>query len=284
MRAVRWAAALVNVALFGVAFGSCSALVDADRQQCTIDADCAFTEEPGFAGAVCRNNVCEENPVWSCLGRVTWPPTDRKPATITFRLRELVLEGPAVGVSARLCRKLDFDCAQPIISGMRADSTGTLVVQVETGFDGYVEINAPDRMPGIYFFYPPVTGDREIPNVPLIKAPELEQFAMLAGRPLVKDRGHVMLGAYDCLANPAEGVRLGSDDGDQATTPFYLIKKVPSLTAMSTDSSGRGGIINLRSGSIGLHSLAPDGRRIASVGVFVRANTITYTTMVPAPR
>ena len=263
--------------------GACSVLVDSDRQQCVVDTDCAGSEQ-GYADAICVDSVCEENPTWACLDKVTWPTPEPRPATVVIRLRELVQEVPALGVSGRLCRKLDFECAQPIISGMRADATGTLTVQVETGFDGYVELTAPDRIPGIYFFYPPVRGDREIPNVPMIKAAELQQFAALAGRPVLAGRGHVMLGAYDCLERPADGVVISTGDGDADTTPFYLIKKIPSLTAMSTDSSGRGGIINLPAGSRAVQGGTPAGRRIASVGIFVRPGTITYTTLLPAPR
>jgi hypothetical protein len=269
--------------VFTILLGSCSLLVEPDRQQCTVDADC-HTGEPAYSDAVCIDSVCEQNPTWSCLGGAGLPLPEARPATVIFQLRDLIRDEPAAGVTAKLCRKLDFDCAQPLVTGMRGDNEGTLTVEVGAGFDGYVELNSPDRLPGIYFFYPPVSGDRVIPNVPLIRSGELQQFAALAGKPVVSGRGHVMLGAYNCRQEPAEGVRLFSDDADSNTTPFYLVKRVPTVTASGTDSSGRGGMINLRAGSISVSGSTPDGRAIGSVGLFVRAGTITYTTLIPAPR
>jgi len=92
-----------------------------------------------------------------------------------------------------------------------------------------------------------------------------------------------MLGAYDCTRRPAQGVRLSTEAADAASGSFYLIEKVPSLTAMATDASGRGGVINLFPGPVALTGSLLDGRRLATVGVFVRSDTVTFTTMVPAP-
>jgi hypothetical protein len=263
--------------------GSCSFLVDADRQQCTIDQECQ-NGDPANADAVCMEGVCQPNPTWACLGAVTWPAPDPKPARIVLQLRDLVSEQPVSGITARVCRKLDYDCLQPLQSGLVGDASGNLTIDTTVGFDGYVELRVKERMPGIYFFYPPVTGDREIPNVPMIKETELFQFASLAGKPISQGRGHVMLGAYDCLGRPAEGVSLSSTDGDSQTSAFYSVKKVPSTTAVGTDSSGRGGLINIKAGSITVTGKIADGREVANVGLFVRNASITYTTMLPAPR
>jgi hypothetical protein len=271
------------LALVVVSTGSCSLLVDADRQQCNVDMDCRA--DPANAGAVCVEGVCQPNPTWACLSSVMAPPpAEPRPARITMQLRDLVTEQVLVGATARVCRKLDYDCAQPMASGLVGDSNGDLVVETTVGFDGYVEVKARDRMAGIYFFYPPVTGDRVIPNVPLIREIDLMQFAGLAGKGLVDMRGHVMLGAYDCLGRAAEGVSLWSDDGDAQTTPFYSVGKVPSITAPGTDASGRGGIINLKAGPVSVTGRIGDGRLVGTIGLFVRPRSITYTAMFPAPR
>jgi hypothetical protein len=262
----------------------CSLLVEPQRQQCQIDSDCQ-SRDPVYADAVCVQSVCQPNPAWSCLGDVSWPQPAPRKASIVFRMRDLVTDAPVAGVTGRVCNKLDFECARPLATGFVSDGTGTLVFELDAGFDGFVEFGPPGRMPAIYFFYPPVTGDREFPSLPLMAEPELAFFASQGGRPISPDRGHLMLGSYDCLYRPADGVTLSSDDADTSTAAFYLVKKVPSFSVVATDSSGRGGLINLRSGSVSVTgSLASDQRRIATVGVFVRPRTITYTTLLPAPK
>src|SRR5687767_8921310 len=87
-RSRRWCA--LGLVLCEIALGgACSMLVDSDRQQCVVNSDCA-SSEPGFADALCIENVCQQNPTWACIGNVTWPTPEPKPATVVIRLRELV--------------------------------------------------------------------------------------------------------------------------------------------------------------------------------------------------
>jgi hypothetical protein len=275
---------LAAVIPLAVMTAGCSLLVEPQRQQCQTDADCQnrSTEHPD---AVCVQSVCQANPAWSCLGEVMWPTPTPSKASVVFRMRDLVTDAPVGGVTGRVCHKLDFDCVRPIATGLISDGSGTLVFELDAGFDGFVEFGPPGRMPGVYFFYPPINGDREYPSLPVLAATELGFFAQQGGHPIVPDRGHVLLGSYDCLTQPAGGVLLSSEDADPASAPFYLVKKVPSFTAPGTDSSGRGGIINLRSGSVSVTGeRALDRKHIATIGMFVRPGTITYSTMLPAPK
>jgi hypothetical protein len=267
-----------------LAASACSVLVDRSRQQCYTDDDCHAHGE-AFAGSVCIKQVCEPDPTWACLGGVDWPtPTDVRKATVTIKVRDLITEEPMVGVTGRLCRKLDLTCSDPVTSDLAADQNGNLVVIVDVGFDGYVEMRAKDKMPGLYFFYPPVDGDREVSFVPLLNPAVLGQFAQLNGKQLVADRGHVLIGAYDCQKHPAEGLRFATTDGDGETTPFYVLEKLPKVTATETDRSGRGGFINLRPGTVTVSADLVDGRHVGSASVLVRSGTITYTSLVPSPR
>ena len=92
-------------------------------------------------------------------------------------------------MTGRVCNKLDFDCVQPLASGFKSDSSGTLTFELDAGFDGFVEFGPPGRMPGVYFFYPPINGDREYPSLPVFAAPELAFFAEQGGRPVVPRPG-----------------------------------------------------------------------------------------------
>ena len=158
-----------------------------------------------------------------------------------------------------------------------------MVVQVAAGFDGYVELAAADAMPGIYFFYPPLTEDRDIPLVPILSVNALSMFAGLVGGQVLPDHGLVLLGAYNCLQAPGDGVRLSSPDADAATFSFYMIKGIPSSTATATDSQGYGGLINLRPGSVTLTGTLTTGETIGTESVLTRASVITYTALVPSP-
>jgi hypothetical protein len=263
--------------------GSCSVLVEPGREQCSTDADCRMAGGP-FADSVCREKVCRPNPVWACVGSVTWPrPSTSQMATVTLPITDLVNEMPVPGVPARVCRKLDVDCSDPLNIDLKSDDKGRLAVPLPAGFDGYVEIKAPGYMTALYFFYPPVVADREINFLPLLRPEVFNAFVIMSGKPLIPERGHVMLGAYDCQGTPAEGLRFGSTDGDDSTAPFYLVKRFPSVTVTATDGAGRGGIINLPARSVTVTGHNASDRTVSKVSLLLRPGALTYTTMVPTP-
>jgi hypothetical protein len=263
---------------------ACTVLVDRNRQQCSTNEDCRLRGE-AFAGSTCVDFVCAPDPTWACLAvGDAPPPAESRKYTVTIRIRDLVTEQPMPGVVGRLCRKLDITCSQPVGGEIPADQDGNLVVEVEPGFDGYAELRAKDKMPGLYFFFPPVQENRDVPFVPLLPPAVLAQFAQLNGKQLIAGRGHVLLGAYDCLRRPAEGIHLSSVDGDADTAAFYVLEKFPKVVATETDRSGRGGFINVPPGPVAVAGDLADGRHVASVSVLIRPGTITYTSLTPLPR
>jgi hypothetical protein len=278
------------VELFGLiaalAGTGCSLVIDRDRQQCLSDGDCQ-KRGGDFAGTVCVDQICELAPALGCLGEADRPaPAESRTLTVVIRVRDLITEQPMVGVTGRLCRKLDVTCDEPVGNDLAGDQNGNLIASVDAAFDGYVEIRARHRMPGLYFFHPPVDTDRDA-FVPLLSPEALARFAQLEGKPLSPDRGHVMLAAFDCRSRPAAGLRLFAlDGGDGETTPFYMGEKFPEMPAMVTDRSGRGGLLNLRPGvvTVAADLAAPDDRRVGAASVLVRSGVITYTSLVPTPR
>jgi hypothetical protein len=269
--------------MIALAAAGCSVLVDPDRRQCSVNGDCKRFGV-AYADATCVEEVCVPNPAWSCVGRVKWPAPKSGKFTARLPLTDLVTEQPAKGITARVCRKLDVDCTQPVSSGAVSDESGTLAVELEAGFDGYIELRGPGYMPGLYFFYPPIDADREVQFLPLLSPAVFGQFVMLAGHEVEPDRGHLLLGAYDCRNQPAEGVRFSSQESDDKTFAFYLIKRIPNVSAKVTDSAGRGGLVNLRAGPVSLiGSVDPGDRRWSKLSVIVRPGALTYTTIVPSP-
>jgi hypothetical protein len=275
------------VCLLGAGFlhasAACSLLTDPQRRQCSTDGDCS-RRGGVFAGSVCIDSVCTQPSPWGCLGSVVWPRPGSGSVTVTLDLVDLISSAPVPDVSARVCRKLDPDCTQPITTDLLSDSAGKLTIPVPDGFDGYVELAPAEAVPGMYFFYPPLTANRDELEVPLLTLASLNYLAQLAGTRLLDDHSQVFLGADNCLGQPASGVRLSSEDSDDSTAPFYLIQKIPSTTATETDSEGRGGILNIRPGSTTITGkVASTGQTVGTLSVFTRQGQVTYTTLVPTP-
>jgi len=140
-------------------------------------------------------------------------------------------------------------------------------------------------MPGLYFVYPPLDANREIPLVPMLETALVEQLAILNMKELKPERGHVLLGGYNCQRMPSEGIALSTPDADDQTSTFYVLNNLPKVDATATDASGRGGFINLKEGIVAITaSVAADNRKIASVSLLVRPGMMTFTSLVPSPR
>jgi hypothetical protein len=268
-----------------LASASCSVLIDKERVQCKTDGDCR-DRGPESVGAICSaESVCLPDPVWGCLGSVVFPKTSGGPYTLTIHVRDLVNQMPISGVTAVVCARPDPMCTMPLTLPTPATPMGDLQLPLAAGFDGFLELRAPGRMPGLYFVYPPMDANREIPLVPMLDADLVKTLAELNKKELMPDRGHLLLGAYDCQKTPGEGIVLTSPDADEKASVFYVLNNLPKVDAQSTDASGRGGYINMKEGVVAITaSLASDNRKIASVSLLVRPGMMTFTSIVPSPR
>jgi hypothetical protein len=266
----------------GAAFAGSTCVDSVCHQQCSVDADCT-ARGTAFAGSTCVNSVCVADPVWGCLGNVVWPPGSKPRYNVTIQFRDAVTGTPITAVTVSICRKQDFDCTNPIAAGLKPADSGDLAFQVDAGFDGFLSMNMVGALPGLFFFYPPVNDDRVLAGVPLLSKDILDQIGILAGKPYLPEKGVALLAAMDCRNQFAEGVHISSTDADQDTTAFYVIQKIPNSSATFTDSSGQGGLFNLRPGSVAIQGTLKDGRKVGTVTVVVKAGGITYTSMVPAP-
>jgi hypothetical protein len=271
------------VGLLGWAVSGCSFMIDPDRVQCSRNEECAQRGE-AFAGTVCTNHSCQPPKPWECLDQVVWPPASQGNVMVALNLVDLVTQQPVSGVEAQVCNKLDTTCSSPLVSGLVSDSLGRLVFSIQSGFDGYLQSTSTGLMPFLYFFYPPVTSDRDVPAIPILQDTGLATFATLAGGNVMAERGHLLARAYNCLGKTAEGVRFSSPEGDNSTVPFYMIKGIPSIKNSETDSSGNGGLLNLPPGTATLTGRLDDGRTMGTLSATTRPGRITYIALVPTPR
>lgn len=302
------------VAVFSLLGSGCSRLVDSDTLQCSSDPDC---EQRGgsFAGSKCVDNFCRpaeqtasqcsidqdctqrggnfvgsacvegvcQGP-WTCLDSVVWPASTSSSVTVTMNFSDIITGQPVSGVSSQACHKLDTTCASPVLRDLVSDSAGRVTFTIQSGFDGYLQSTSTGIMPFLYFFYPPLTSNRDIPAVPILQESALATFATLAGGTVMPNRGHALARAYNCLGKTAEGVRMSSPESDTDTTPFYMIKGIPSTKHSATDSSGNGGLLNLPPGTATLTGRLENGNTMGTLSVLTVAGRISYTALVPSPR
>ncbi len=279
-RAQRLGALLLGCASLGIP--GCSFLLDADREQCAVDADCR-ERGAAFADSICVQSVCQAEPTWSCLNEPASTPGTGGPFAVALQLVGLVDQQPLAGVTARLCRKLDVDCmepSEPVVS----DENGVAELVVAGGFDGYVTLESDDIAPSLYFFNPPIDRDQHTGPVPLANAAVVRALTSQSGTPALEDRGIVVLTAQNCQSLPAAGVSYAVEntDPDPATKAFYSVAGLPTTSGAATDGSGYGGLLNVRPGTIAVTGrLQESGREMAKVSLLVRPNALTYAQLVP---
>ena len=267
---------------------ACTVLNDLDREQCSSDDDCR-QRGGAFAESLCRQSVCVTDPVWGCLGKVNWPePTGGGKVTARLHLSDLLSTMPVTDATARVCTKLDTSCERPSATGLTSDSDGILAVELDKHFDGFLEISSPTTLsPLLYFFYPPLDADRDVPYVPLVPPAAFIQLAMQTQASIKFDRGAAIAISYDCSNATSPGLQFSVDRDEtkeDLKLPFFMEKGLPSLTATETDVSGQGGFINVDPGIRVLSGLRKsNGAHVGTVSLVVRPGLITYTTMVPTP-
>ena len=265
---------------------SCSLTLDPERKQCEADSDCA-RGGAGFASGMCREGFCVAEPKWSCLGRANAQRRDNGPFPVTLHIEDILSQKPLAGVEARLCRKLDVNCDNPLSDPVVSGDDGVVGFDVwvedpELGFMGYVLLTRDDVMPGLYFFNPPIDRSVEVPAVQLAKQAVASVLVQQVGLPYEPERGLILLSAFDCEGEPTAGVMLQMDEAHQGAAPFYSVNGLPASTATATDSSGYGGVINAPAGTIALTGRLEDGERVVGkVSLLVKPGSITYSRMVP---
>jgi len=282
----------------------CSVIVDANRPQCSTDADCT-NRGAEFAGSVCTAGVCQgtsaaggaggaasdpsdplspQNPRWACAAE---PPATSSGYKLTMHLTDAINSAKVLpDVTALLCRKLDVDCENPVGAMATSDETGLITMQVEKGFDGFVQLKSPKIAPSMYFLTPPASGDLELPMVPLASPLAAGSIVLQAGgNTWAKDTsGIVLLTAFDCTGKAAGGINFSIGGApDPKTFIFYLVDSLPTTNVSLTDDTGYGGLVNVPEGVTTVSALlgGPSGHKISKISILVRAGYVSYSSVTP---
>ena len=254
-------------------------VVDANRAQCAVDADCV-KRGTAFASSVCVEGLCSSDPKWSCPG----PAAAQRPAyQVTMHLRDAISSKPLPGITGLLCGKRDVDCKDPIRQGV-SDANAALVLAVDAGFDGYVQMTDSRIAPALYFLTPPASGDLDLPTVPLATVAGATSVVLYAGGSWNQERGIVLLNAFDCQGAAAESLSftLGGVP-DPSTFNFYLADGLPTNKTSVTDYTGYGGLVNVPPGAATIAAtLVPSNRRVSNISILIRAGYISYSNVTPS--
>jgi hypothetical protein len=238
---------------------------------------------------------------WSCLGQVSLDlPT--KP-TLTWQLQPLdALSGATFGnLQVQECSMMDVTCSPALFIGVTDPTTGIATVSAvasTNGFDGFWEFQASGYVPSLVFSNVPIINDAQIATGPAWNTSDLKTALGTLGSGWDMTKGIVAFQAFDCnspalhqnytltakqLAGTlAMGVTMSIDPS--GGTASYLAGKTYSTSAMQTDKSGQGVIVDVPEGWVTLTAtLAATGQKIGTGRVYAKAGAVSSITMSPSP-
>jgi hypothetical protein len=224
------------------------------------------------------------NPRWACAVEA---PTTSAGYKLTMHLTDAINSMKVLpDISAKLCRKLDAECESPVGAMATSDETGLIMLQVEKGFDGFVQLTGTKIAPSMYFLTPPASGDLDLPMVPLASPFAASSIVTQAGgNPWAKDTsGIVLLTAFDCAGTAAAGINFSiGGTPDPKTFIFYLVDSLPTTNVSVTDDTGYGGLVNVPAGVTTVSSLlgGPSGHKVSKISILVRAGYVSYSRVTP---
>jgi hypothetical protein len=254
----------------------------APEPECKVEADCV-ARGPEYQGGKCFENQCRPNPRFRCErpsveGNFT-------PVQLSTLVRDSLSLSPLKRVPAKVCQKLDLECATPVAETMTGDD-GILRFTVPANFSGYLRVEASSYMPAIYAIPAALPKDGVLQPFPLLKSGVIaDALAWALGSSLDRTRGHLMLISEDCMGTALAGVSFSSPQKDSRTVQFYVRDLLPSTDATSTGEVGNGGYLNFPAGAAVITvSDNPRSLRLATVSIVVKPGFVTVSYIRPDPR
>jgi hypothetical protein len=268
----------------------CSLMVDADKEQCTSNADCQNLGKE-FAGSVCDkdNAVCvadtdtKTDPAWACLDEAASSnEAGSETVTISIPLVDVITKTPMPGIKGQLHPKIDSDLAKPLGEPVVSNADGIIEFTVKSGFDGFVALSSDEIAPSLYFINPPATANSTVDTVRLASMEMASALVTQVGSSVDPNRGFIILTAKDCQGKAAEGVSYSSLETDDHTQVFYSVDGLVTVKTSATDDSGYGGFVAMRPGSVNITGSHQTYGKIGTLSLFVKPSTVSYARMVPS--
>ena len=247
----------------------------------------------GFYDGICRT-ACGNGFDWSCLGTVTWPPSQGSTMSVTLQIADPGGQ-PLAGVDVTACT--DDPCATPLATGTTAADGGVTLnytytaLDDKSGFLGHLEVTDADGgvYPTlIYWGFPITSAMATIPSsLRVLTASDwssLLQAYAAYGVTVGPDAGAIAGYALDCFGSPAYGVAFSLDFDAGGVRTLYTDQLVP-IAASATDGDGTAMILNVPAGPVSVNAspVALGGVLSATVQASVRPGWLTEVIAGPTP-
>jgi hypothetical protein len=202
-----------------------------------------------------------------------------KTFSVDFTLFDAVSMKNVADIKADLCGKLDLECSAPA-SNVKTGDDGVVHFDVPSTFDGYVQLTG-DGYDSTLMFLPPTVADINLGTFPLTTMLATSVLGGQLGKPLMPGTGRVLTTITGCDMQTVEAVSLSGENMGDDAAGFYSISGFPSFSAVSTDSSGFAGFVNVAPGSITLNAQLENGRKVGRVAIFVRPEYVSVRRIQP---
>jgi hypothetical protein len=248
-----------------------------------LDSD-VITEIDTCTSNGCRTQ-CSYGAHWACVGAFSWPTFDTgDPVALTVHATTFASSGATAFPDAlvKVCGRSDGDCTSPL-SQASTDADGRLTVTLPAGFNGYLDVTAPDTMESLVYLSWPITMATSTYELQLGPY-ELYKGLVESDNGTVDDtKGALFVYTRDCLGAPAPGVALTIVPLDVAKY-FYFVNGSPVDAQTTTTTDAIGGFANVNAGTVTLTAnLGVKGKKLALFTAHVRPATLTYVTLTPTP-
>jgi hypothetical protein len=234
---------------------------------------------------------CAYGAQWACAGHFSWPAhTPGQKVKLTIDAYRFTTNEPFPGAQIVTCGGKDPTCAHPIGEPVQTDESGSWTLSLDSGFDGYFLVTAPDTMDALVFIAWPLTADQHYSLG--LDSYEVYKSLVKSGGGTVKDEdGALFVFTYDCLLRSAPHVMLDIDaeskDPDGSTSHFFFVGSTPVSAIDETSPDGIGGFSNVLPKTVTITaSLKREGKTplpLAVLPVYTRAKTLTYVSLPPTP-
>ena len=242
-----------------------------------------------FALASSCLTQCQFGSFWACVGRVSWPFAKSAVQTATLILTDSITGAPLAGVVAKSCERNDETCASPFGTGT-TDANGKVTLTLPPtstsrfGFGGYFDLAPPGSLPYLVFTAAPLSEPDAVLQTTMLSLSAFQNMTSGVGVTLDPSRGHVAVGATDCVLVPASGVEFSAQGIDAETKLFYYGSGSLDPAAKATEVSGLAFLFNVPAGIVTLQATPKSLGRVSSTEVvFTRPGALSTIATPPTP-